>query len=70
MKIKHTNGSVKFKMRAGKDFVRNTMPLATANRILENAKDVKVLKSEIICDNNFFFPRLIESKKKESKIDE
>lgn len=71
MTIKHKNGVVTFRMRTGKDFVKSTMPLETANNILRNAEKtsdhIHNDESEVIVDDKFFFPIERKTKKTEGK---
>ena len=56
--IKATDGRATFCMRAGKDLVKSTMPLATAKRHLATAKEIKFNEGEpfpIAVDDNYFF---------------
>lgn len=56
--IKATDGKATFRMRTGKDFVKSTMPLATAKKHLTTATDVKFLEGEsypISVDDTYFF---------------
>ena len=69
MTIKSENGMVTFRMRAGKDMVRNQMPPHVAKGILARAKTVDKRDGECVVDNLYYFP--IETppkrKKKENK---
>lgn len=65
MKIKSEKGKVKFVMRTGKTFVRNTMSLAHAKAIVSRGKDVKETDErgygiEICVDDTYFFPAIAE----------
>lgn len=71
-KIKSEKGKVVFIMRTGKTFVRNTMPLSTAQSIINRSKDVEETDKrgfgmEICVDDVFFFPvdEKAKAKKKE-----
>lgn len=61
MKIKHEKGIVRYVMRAGATFVRSTMPLAYANRMVKHSKNVEETNKrgfgvEICVDDKYFFP--------------
>lgn len=63
MRIKARKGNVTFVMRAGKDFVQNTMPLSSAECIIEKAKvkedkQVEALNNDFFrcVDDTYFFP--------------
>ena len=70
MKIKSENGMVTFVMRAGKDKVRSTMSIGEANRIISTGKDVVETDTEVIVDDNYFFPIEIEKKSRKKKDDD
>ena len=56
--IKATDGRATFCMRAGKDLVKSTMPLATAKKHLATAKEIKFNEGEsfpIDVDDTYFF---------------
>lgn len=68
-KIKHENGKVTYAMRTGKTFVKSQMPLAYAQTIVNNSKDVEEVDKrgcgvEICVDDTYFFPIEPERKKK------
>lgn len=63
MRIKSQKGIVTFIMKAGKDFVQNTMPLSTAEFFVKNGKNVEDKQVEALnndhyrcVDNTYFFP--------------
>lgn len=61
MNIKHEKGKVSFSMRTGKVFVKNTMLLSQANRLVKKGKKVEVSDArgygkEICVDDTYFFP--------------
>ena len=64
MKIKHENGIVTFKMRTGKDFVRSTMTIGSAQGIVNKGKSVVEEDGQIIVDDKYFFPAIIVPKRK------
>ena len=56
--IKATDGIATFKMRTGRDFVKSTMPLATAKKHLATAKEVQFIEGDaypISVDDTYFF---------------
>ena len=65
MEIKHEKGIVTFRMRAGKDMVRNNMPIGIAKSIIAKAKTTKEENGELIVDDLYFFP--VAAEKKNSK---
>ena len=73
-KIKHENGKVIYVMRTGKTFVRNHMPLAYAQSIINRGKNVEETDKrgygiEICVDDKYFFPmeqKAPKTKKKET----
>lgn len=56
-KLKNTNGKVTFLLRTGKDFVKNQMATASAQRIVDNGKLLKsnVAGYPINIDNKWYF---------------
>lgn len=62
MKIKHENGIVTFLMRTGKDFVRSTMSIASAQGIVNAGKDVVEKDGQIIVNDTYFFPVAVAPK--------
>ena len=61
--IKSEKGIVTYVMRTGGTFVRSTMPLATAKRIVKNCKNVEETDKrgygmEICADDKYFFPMI------------
>ena len=70
MEIKHEKGIVTFRMRAGKDMVRNTMPLGTAKSIVAKAKETKEIDGGVWVDNKYLFPTVSKKKKREETKDE
>ena len=77
MKIKSEKGKVVFVMRTGKTFVRNTMPLSSAQSIINRSKNVEETDKrgagvEICVDDKYFFPtepEKVSVKPKEDKAD-
>ena len=69
MEIKHEKGIVTFRMRAGKDMVRNDMPIGIAKSIIAKAKTIKQETCEVIVDDLYFFP-VVPEKKKPKKSEE
>lgn len=68
-KIISENNEVTFKMRTGKDLVRNTMILAYAQSILARAKTIEELDGEVLVDNTYYFPvEKIAKKKKANEV--
>lgn len=67
MVIKHEKGIVTFRMRAGKDMVKSTMPVDTANDILAKAKETKEIDGSVWVDNTYLFPTVAERKPKTKK---
>ena len=60
-KIKNEKGKVTYAMRTGKVFVKSTMFLTVANRIVRKGKTVNVSDErgygkEICVDDTYFFP--------------
>lgn len=60
-KIKSEKGKVTYAMRTGKVFVKSTMFLAYANKIVKSGKLVELSDKrgygmEICVDDNYFFP--------------
>lgn len=73
-KIKHENGNVTYVMRTGATFVRNHMPLAYAQSLVNRSKNVEKTDKrgqgvELCVDDKYFFPieKAHETKKKETK---
>jgi hypothetical protein len=71
MKIKHENGMVTFLMRTGKDLVRNTMTIGSAQGIVKKGKTVTEKDGQIIVDDTYFFPAEVapKSRKKQTEGD-
>lgn len=77
MRIKARKGNVTFIMRAGKDFVQNTMPFSSAEYIIKNGKAVEDKQVESLSndffrcvDNTYFFPlEEVPTKKNTEKED-
>lgn len=67
MEIKHEKGIVTFEMRAGKDMVRNTMPIGMAKSIVARAKETKEIEGGVWIDNKYLFPTVPEKKKSTKK---
>ena len=74
MKIKAKDNKVTFVMRAGKQFVQNTMPLSIAEQIIKSGKVVKDEQVAALCntmfrcvDDKYFFP-LEEVPAKKTKV--
>ena len=64
-KIRSEKGIVKYAMRTGEVFVKSTMFLAYANRIMNTGKSVELSDKrgygmEICVDDHYFFPADIE----------
>ncbi len=77
MRIKARKGIVTFIMRAGKDFVQNTMPVSSAECIVKSAKAVEEKQVEALnndffrcVDDTYFFPlEEVPTKKNAKKED-
>ena len=69
MKIKHENGMVTFLMRAGKDMVKNQMPIEYAQSIVDKSEAVTEKDGQIVVDNTFFFPAVVPKRKKQTEVD-
>lgn len=71
MKIKHENGIVTFLMRTGKDLVRSTMTIGSAQGIVKKGKSVIEKDGQIIIDDTYFFPAEVapKSRKKQTEDD-
>ena len=70
MYIKHENGIVTFRMKAGNDFVRSTMPIGNAQRIVNIGKSVVEKDGQIIVDSKYYFPaRPTTIRKKQTESD-
>ena len=74
MKIKSQDNKVTFLMRAGKDFVQNSMPLSSAEQIIKNGKSVKDVQDAVLgnamfrcVDDKYFFP-MVEVPVKKTKV--
>ena len=67
MEIKHEKGIVTFRMRAGKDLVRNTMPIGTAKSIVARAKETNEIEGGVWVDDKYLFPTVPEKKKPTKK---
>ena len=74
MKIKAKDNKVTFVMRAGTQFVQNTMPLSSAEQIIKSGKVVKDEQVAALCnamfrcvDDKYFFP-LEEVPAKKTKV--
>lgn len=74
MKVKTKDNKVTFVMRAGKQFVQNTMPLSSVEQIIKNGKVVKdeqvaaLSNAMFRCvDDKYFFP-LEEVPAKKTKV--
>ena len=72
--IKNNNGIVEYAMRTGDVFVKSTMMLTIANRIVKTGKSVEISDArgygqEICVDDNYFFP-CEETKTDEVSADE
>jgi hypothetical protein len=68
--IKHENGMVTFRMRAGKDMVRSTMHLPTAKSIIAKAKTTEEINGELVVDDLYFFPIKPEKKREKDETTE
>lgn len=64
MKFKHENGIVTYLMRTGKDFVRSTMTIGSAQDIINKGESVVEKGYQIIVDDKYFFPLATISKRK------
>lgn len=64
MKIKHENGIVTFLMRTGKDLVRSTMTIGSAQGVLNKGESVIEKDGQIIVDDTYFFPVAVTPKRK------
>lgn len=64
MNIKHENGIVTFLMRTGKDMVRSTMAIGSAQSIVNKGKEVVESDNRIIVDDTYFFPAVVTPKRK------
>ena len=64
MKIKHENGIVTYLMRTGKDFVRSTMTIGSAQGIVSKGESVIKKDGQIIVDDKYFFPAVVAPKRK------
>lgn len=73
MKLKNIdNGTVKFIMRVGKDFVKSSMPIKNAEKIIEEGKISKSNKHKgfnICVDDKYFFATESETKKSAKKTE-
>ena len=69
MEIKHEKGIVTFRMRAGKDMVRNTMPLGIAKSIVAKAKETQEIDGGVWVDNKYLFPT-VRAKKPKAEVSE
>lgn len=67
--IKNNNGTVTYLMRVSVGFVKYTMPLETAQKLISKAAEVKetttVKDYPLSVDDKYFFP--LEDSKKSSK---
>lgn len=73
-KLKSQNGKVTFYKKVGKDFVRNTMPLSSAQEIISKAKQVKDINvfklNNLFCccvDKTYYFELEGDAPKAEAK---
>jgi hypothetical protein len=64
MKLKHDNGFVTYLMRTGKDFVRSTMTIATAQGIINKGESVVEKGYQLVVDDTYFFPLATIPKRK------
>ena len=57
MKLKEVNGKVSFIMKAGKEFVKNEMPVAEAQKFVKNGKVAESDKFEgyPVCANDTYY---------------
>ncbi len=67
-RLKSENGKVTFKMKTGKDLVRNTMILAYAQSILARAKSVVEIDDEVLVDDLYYFPVEKIARKKKTEV--
>ena len=70
MNIKNEKGQVTFRMKVGKDMVRNTMSISTARGIIARGKTSEEVNGELIIDGLYFFPVEPKKKKTETEITE
>ena len=73
-KLKSVNGKVTFYKKVGKDFVRNTMALSSAQAIISTGKSVRdmnvVTLNNLLCrcvDKTYYFPLEGDTPKTEAK---
>ena len=57
MKLKEVNGKVSFIMKAGKEFVKNEMPVAEAEKFVKNGKvsESDMFKDYPLCVNDTYY---------------
>lgn len=70
MKLKAINGTVTFIQKAGKDFVKHLMPVASAEKIVKNGKTSHSDKFEgfpLCVDDTYYFAATAPKSKTESK---
>ena len=70
MKIKHENGIVTFLMRTGKDLVRSTMTIGSAQGIVNKGETVTEKDGQIIVNDTYFFPAVAAPKRKKKTEDD
>jgi hypothetical protein len=70
MKLKQVDGKVSFIMRAGKDFVKDEMPVDEAKKLVKNGETTESDKFDgyTLCVNDtYFFATATPKKKTDSK---
>lgn len=70
MKLKEVNGKVSFIMKAGKEFVKNEMPVAEAQKFVKNGKVAESDKFEgypVCANDTYYFAATMPKTKAESK---
>lgn len=70
MKLKEVNGKVSFIMKAGKEFVKNEMPVAEAQKFVKNGKiaESDKFKGYPVCVNDtYYFAATMPKTKAEPK---
>lgn len=71
MKIKHENGKVTFLMMTGKDYVRSTIDIGSAQDIVNKGKSVIEKDGKIIVvDDKYIFPAVVTPKRKKQTEDD
>ena len=70
MKIKHENGVVTFRMKTGRDFVRNTMPIGQALAMFKKSNNTVKIGNEVCVDDTYYFPLTEETTEKVKDVSE